>query len=160
MKKNGTHRILGSIKESVLSAFKKSAQIQQDSAEIMACIDEPTDNQMSWSRILIRGWAIPPKKIKWIEINHDDKCIAKINVGNELRPDLTAAFPSILDAKHGGFATLIKLGFKQRKYKLEFSAISTKGKIELGEKIVINSPSIINHPPENISIALTSRCNI
>jgi len=161
MKRQGDKlaRALKGIKENVLQLFGKT-RIPQSIPDIMAHIDEPRNHQISWSRILVRGWAIPPKKIKWIEVNHDDRYKDKIKIGNEVRPDLALVFPSILDAKYGGFFAPIKLGTKEGKCKLIFSAISTEDKIELGEKIIVNSESIINHPPENFCIAPTSRCNL
>jgi radical SAM protein with 4Fe4S-binding SPASM domain len=128
--------------------------------DVIGSLDEPSENQITWSRISVRGWVIPPKKFERIEVTVDGKNVAQIPIGSEKRQDVSAAYPSIPDAEDAGFATLVQLGRRESVHELVVSTVTAKETRELGRRRIVNSRSAITQPPELYSIGLISRCNL
>jgi GT2 family glycosyltransferase/MoaA/NifB/PqqE/SkfB family radical SAM enzyme len=134
---------------------------EEHDSEISGCIDHPLEGQMTWNRISVSGWILPPEKIDHILVeknNNDSTCI---QLGTDIRPDVGSRFPNVRDADRGGFKGIINLGENEGPCQLSIFGVTTKGKkILIGEKTVINSHSEISKKPKFFQVALTNKCNL
>jgi radical SAM protein with 4Fe4S-binding SPASM domain len=128
--------------------------------QLIGTVDDPVENEETWSRAVVRGWVLPPDKVSHVNISIEGTIVCTCPLGSELRPDLAEAYSYVPSAENGGFNTVISIGDREGIYEISVSAVGLDGEqCSLGKRRIVNSRTP-NGMPSEYAIGLISRCNL
>ena len=132
-----------------------------DKNKIIGFLDRPLHNSITWFRVPLSGWFIPPGKVEYIEVSIDNCVQQKIPMNTDSRPDIGMHFSHVRDAGQAGFYGIAHLGPNEGRYEMEVRAVlHGGGSYSLGKRSIINSRKFITQPPRFFHLGLTTRCNL
>jgi len=129
--------------------------------KILGCLDRPLHNSVTWNRVPVSGWVIPPNKVNCIEVSINNREQQKISMNTDSRPDIGMHFSRIANTEQAGFYGNVHLGSDEGRYEMEIRALLDGGdSYSLGKRSIFNSKNFFSQTPRFFHLGLTTRCNL